>query len=148
MALKMPEVKAMGISVRLARKVTFSSAHRYFSSKLSEEENKKTFGACYTAYGHGHNYVLEAHFEGPIDPQTGMVMNLREIDQIMKKAIEPLDHHHINFDVPEFKEKVPTTENIAVYCYEKIKAEFNQSAAKLNHVRLYEGDDLWVDYYG
>ncbi len=138
----------MGITVKLARKVTFSSAHRYHNPNFSEDDNKKTFGACYTPYGHGHNYVLEAYFEGPIDPETGMVMNLRDIDRIMKAAIEPLDHHHLNFDVPEFKTKVPTTENIAQYCFDKIKAQFQQTKVVLHHIRLFEGDDLWVDYYG
>jgi 6-pyruvoyltetrahydropterin/6-carboxytetrahydropterin synthase len=132
--------------IRLARKVTFSSAHRYFSPSFSEEKNREVFGLCYTPYGHGHNYVLEAFFEGPIDPTTGMVINLREVDVMMKKVIEPLDHHHLNFDVPEFKTLIPTTENIAKYCFDKLIEQFKTSAVTLHHVRLYEGEDLWVDY--
>ncbi|MEQ1878067.1 MAG: 6-carboxytetrahydropterin synthase [Bdellovibrionia bacterium] len=136
------------MAVQIARKVTFSSAHRYFNAAFSEEKNREIFGACYTPYGHGHNYVLEAFFEGPIDKQTGMIINLRDIDIMMKKAVEPLDHHHLNFDVPEFKTTVPTTENIAKYCFEKIAQQFKGGSVKLSHIRLYEGDDLWVDYFG
>jgi len=135
--------------IRLARKITFSSAHRYFNAAFSEDENRKIFGSCYTPYGHGHNYDLEAFFEGKIDSKTGMVINLRDIDIMLKRAVEPLDHHHLNFDVPEFKEVVPTTENIAKYCFDKISAQLGQSGnVRLSQVRLYEGHDLWVDYFG
>jgi 6-pyruvoyltetrahydropterin/6-carboxytetrahydropterin synthase len=134
--------------LRLARKITFSSAHRYFNPAFSEDENRQIFGACYTPYGHGHNYVLEAYFEGPIDPQTGMVINLRDVDKILKEVIEPLDHHHINFDVPEFKTVVPTTENIAKYCFERVSERLKGTTVRLNQIRLFEGEDLWVDYFG
>ncbi|HEX4924124.1 MAG TPA: 6-carboxytetrahydropterin synthase [Bdellovibrionales bacterium] len=135
-------------TLRLARKVTFSSAHRYFNPAFSEDENKRIFGMCYTPYGHGHNYVLEAYFEGPVDPQTGMVINLRDVDLILKDVLKPLDHHHLNFDVPEFKSAVPTTENIAKYCFDRIAEKLVGTPVRLSQVRLFEGDDLWVDCYG
>lgn len=134
------------MKARLARRVHFSSGHRYFNPEFSEEKNREIFGSCYSPYGHGHNYILEAYFEGPVDPQTGMVVNLRDVDQLLKEVTDPLDHHHLNFDIDEFKNKIPTTENIALYLYREIQAKMkDQDAISLYKVRLFEGDDLWVD---
>lgn len=140
--------------VFLSRKTNFSSAHRYYQPALSEDENKKIFGRCYTAHGHGHNYILEVTIGGDIDQKTGMVMNLVDLDHILKEVTTVLDHQHINKDIAYFAEKnakgitvVPTTENIARYCFEEIKNRMPQNA-KLFRVRIYEADDLWADYYG
>lgn len=133
------------IKARLARRVHFSSGHRYFSDKLSEEENKKVFGACYSPFGHGHNYILEAYFEGPIDPVTGMVVNLIDVDQILKQVTDPLDHHHLNYDIPYFKDRVPTCENIAEYLYQEVEKKIAGQNIQLFKVRLYESEDLWAD---
>lgn len=130
---------------RLARRVHFSSGHRYFSDQLTEDENKKIFGSCYSPYGHGHNYILEAYFEGAIDPITGMVINLIEADQILKSVTDPLDHHHLNYDIPYFKNVVPTCENIAQYLYKEIEKKIAGRSLKLFKVRLYESEDLWAD---
>jgi 6-pyruvoyltetrahydropterin/6-carboxytetrahydropterin synthase len=132
--------------IRMSRKVYFASAHRYFQREFSHEENQKVFGACYTDHGHGHNYVLEAFFEGPINPQTGLLVNLVDVDKILKGVIAPLDHHHLNFDVPYFKDVIPTTENIARYCFDKVLEGSKGLPARLYKVRLFENEDLWVDY--
>jgi len=131
----------------LSRRITFSSAHRYYQKKLTDAENKKIFGRCYTEYGHGHNYVLEITIGGQIDTKTGMVMNLVDVDRILKDVTDPMDHHHLNFDIPEFKDVVPTTENIAKYCYEKVRPQL-PSGVSLVRARLFEADNLWADYYG
>jgi 6-pyruvoyltetrahydropterin/6-carboxytetrahydropterin synthase len=133
--------------IYLSRRITFSSAHRYYQKSFSEEENRKVFGRCYTEYGHGHNYVLEITLGGEIDAKTGMVINLVDVDHILKSVTDPLDHHHLNFDVAEFREVVPTTENIAKYCYEKV-AGLLPKGVKLVRARLFEADNLWSDYYG
>jgi 6-pyruvoyltetrahydropterin/6-carboxytetrahydropterin synthase len=132
-------------TARLARRVRFSCGHRYHNPNWTEEKNKQVFGSCYSEHGHGHNYILEGFFLGPIDPESGMVMNLAEVDQIMKITVLPLDHHHLNFDVAEFKSQVPTTENIAKYCFEKLDGLVPEGV-ELYKVRLYEAEDLWVDY--
>ena len=131
----------------LSRRITFSAAHRYYQKNFSEAENKKVFGRCYTEHGHGHNYVLEMTAGGNIDPQTGMVINLVDVDHILKEVTDPMDHHHLNFDLPAFSEVVPTTENIARYSFNEIKKRL-PSSVKLLRVRLFEADNLWADYYG
>lgn len=131
----------------LSRRITFAAAHRYYQKNFSEAENKKIFGRCYTEHGHGHNYVLEMTVGGSIDSQTGMVINLADVDHILKEVTDPMDHHHLNFDMPAFAEVVPTTENIACYCYDEIKKRLPK-LVKLVRVRLFEADNLWADYYG
>jgi 6-pyruvoyltetrahydropterin/6-carboxytetrahydropterin synthase len=137
--------------VTVSRRRLFSSAHLYHHAKLTHAENQSHFGACDTPFGHGHNYILETSIEGKIDPTTGLVINLTDLDQILVDVLSPLDHHHINFDVAEFqnKELIPTTENLAMYCRKRFLtrlAEHNKNL-QLKQLRLYETDTLWVDIY-
>lgn len=138
----MPEI------VTLCRKISFSSAHRYFRREWSEAQNREAFGSLYSEFGHGHNYVLEAWIQGQVDPATGLVLNLRDLDKALKTVTAPLDHHHLNHDVPYFKDVVPTTENVARYCFEQLADALRNQKVILTRVRLYEGPDLWVDYEG
>lgn len=141
---------ASGKVVRMARRATFSSAHLYSSQNFSKAENQTTFGKCFTEHGHGHNYILEAYFEGRIDEKTGLIVNLLDVDTLLKELTEELDHKHLNFDVEEFHSKVPTTENLAKYCFDKIEKlrslQMPNIEMKLYKVRLFENDDLWVEY--
>lgn len=137
------------------RRIHFSAAHAYAKPGASFEENKKVYGSSAKPAGLGHNFKLEAHFSGPIDEATGMIINLADIDSWLKKMVEPLDHHYLNNDVPFFKSNVPTAENIARYCFDSLKNIMNNlpvthrpsaQNARLLKVRLYEGENLWVDY--
>jgi 6-pyruvoyltetrahydropterin/6-carboxytetrahydropterin synthase len=130
--------------VTICRKVSFSAGHRYFQPSLTAEQNREIYGNSYSEHGHGHNYVLEAYVEGPIDAETGMVINLKDLDSVLREVTSPLDHHHLNLDVPHFRRVVPTTENIAAYCFSEIEKRL-ESRFRLRKVRLYEGSDLWVD---
>ena len=133
-------------AVQLCRKVIFSSGYRYWRADLSEEENRRLFGDRSSRAGFGHNFVLEAILEGPINPETGMVINLREVDQVLKTVVEPLDHHFLNDDVEFFARHVPTPENIARYCFEQLDQALDNPGLKLRKVRLWQGDSLFVDY--
>lgn len=135
------------LHVSLARKVFFSSAHRYFNKNLSESENKSIFGKCYSEHGHGHNYALVAYIRGPINNDTGMVMNLRDVDEILKSVTSKLDHKHLNYDVAEFKDIVPTTEVIAQFLYRQLAQKISSYQIHLEKVRLYETDNLWAEYF-
>jgi len=130
----------------IARRRLFSTAHLYEQKAFSPEKNREVFGACYSKYGHGHNYVLEVFVEGPIDKETGLVINVNDLDVVMKKVVEPFDHKHISFEHPDFKDVVPTTENLTTHLYKKIETEVAnlQPALKLNRIRLFETDDLWA----
>lgn len=145
----------MSERVVFVRRIHFSAAHAYAKPGASYDENKNIYGSSAMPSGLGHNFKLEAHFEGPIDSQTGMIINLADIDVWLKKMVAPLDHHHLNNDVDFFKVNVPTAENIARYCFDSLKTIMIEApathkptakSARLLKVRLYEGDNLWVDY--
>lgn len=132
--------KVLGI---LARRVYFSSGLYLSCSHRSKKDNEKIFGKAINP--HGNNYTLEAFVEGPIQKDTGLIINVKKLDEMMKKVILPLDHHFLNEDVPEFKKENPTLENLSKYCYKKLNKEL-PSFLKLIKVRLYENEDLWMDY--
>lgn len=134
--------------VTICRKISFSSGHRIYRSDLSKDENQELYGSSYSEHGHGHNYVLEAHVEGDFDNRTGMVMNLKDLDIILKNVTDPLDHHFLNYDVPYFKDIVPTTENLASYCFREIDKKLPSGGFLLRRIRLFEGNDLWVEVEG
>nr|XP_034995563.1 6-pyruvoyl tetrahydrobiopterin synthase-like isoform X2 [Zootoca vivipara] len=117
------------------------------SNLLSDEENKKLFGKCNNANGHGHNYKVEVTVRGEIDPTTGMVINLTDLKDYMEEAImEPLDHKNLDKDVPYFAEVVSTTENVAVYIWENLQKHLPKGT--LYKVKVYETDKNVVVYKG
>jgi 6-pyruvoyltetrahydropterin/6-carboxytetrahydropterin synthase len=131
----------------LTRKCEFSAAHFYNNPNWSDAENARVFGRCANRNGHGHNYTLEVTVKGDVDAQTGFVMDLKELKQLLEREVlDALDHRHLNKEVPEFAQRIPTTENIAIAIWHRIAPKLNH--ARLHRVRLYELDDLFVDYYG
>lgn len=132
--------------IKIGRRTTFNAAHRLHNDKWSEEKNKKIFGKCNSPNYHGHNYVLETWVQGNIDPDTGFVINLSELKQIIKEEIEDeFDHKNLNLDVPDFKNLNPTAENIAKVIYEKLKPRLKKYDLI---VRLYETQNNFVEYSG
>jgi 6-pyruvoyltetrahydropterin/6-carboxytetrahydropterin synthase len=133
--------------VYITRKLEFCASHRYYIDDLSKEENFGLFGKCSYEHGHGHNYTLEVTVKGVADPKTGMVINLTDLDQILKtKVADVLDHKYINFDVPYFREKVPTTENLVIFIWDAISESFQDCS--LHKVRLIEDPYLYAEYCG
>jgi 6-pyruvoyltetrahydropterin/6-carboxytetrahydropterin synthase len=134
----------------LTRRVRFAAAHRYWREEWSEARNREVFGPCANPHGHGHTYAVEVTVAGPVDPETGFVVDLGRLDGVLREAIlEPLDHHHINHAVPRFGEggQVPTTENLAAWIWPRV-AERLPAGVRLHRVRLREDDTLWADYFG
>ena len=132
--------------VYLTKKVEFSASHRYYQPKLSVARNKRLFGKCFWPHGHGHNYTLEVTIRGPVDPVTGMVMNIKELKRILHQVVEKFDHRFLNLDLPEFKEIVPTTENIARVIWRMIQKRYPKIS--LSRICLWEGNGLYVEYFG
>jgi 6-pyruvoyltetrahydropterin/6-carboxytetrahydropterin synthase len=128
----------------LTRQTGFSASHRYHNPKWTDERNRAEFGKCNLPNGHGHNYVVEATIAGPIDAETGMVMNLVEIDALLHEVIDPLDHRHLNLDIAYFASRIPTTENIALYIAERIADRLGHGC-RLDRLRLYEDTTLWAE---
>ncbi|HEY3930104.1 MAG TPA: 6-carboxytetrahydropterin synthase [Candidatus Koribacter sp.] len=135
------------MTVYLTRKCEFSASHHYHNPAFTAEENQRTFGKCNNPHGHGHNYTLEITVKGDVDPTTGFVVDLKKLKDIMEReVVEAMDHRYLNHEVPEFKNQIPTTENIAIAIWKRLETKLN--VAKLHRVRLYEMQDLWVDFYG
>ena len=120
----------------LTRRYRFSASHRLHSAKFSDQENLRIYGKCNNPYGHGHNYVLEVTIAGPVDPATGMIANLGELDLFVEReVIEAFDQKYLNEEIPQFCTQVPTTENVCREIYGRLKPF---PAARLECVRIEE----------
>ena len=124
------------MKAHLTRRYIFSASHRLHSDELSEQENIATYGKCNNPYGHGHNYALEVTVSGQVDPRTGMVCNLVELDDAVRgEILERFDHQNLNVR-QEFATAVPTTENLSEAIFNILKQNF--TGAHLEKVRLEE----------
>ncbi len=133
----------------ITRKAEFSASHFCRLPELSDRENERIYGAAANPHGHGHNYILEVTLRGDPDPVTGMVMDLKELKEILnREVISVYDHRFLNHEIPPFERVVPTAENIAADIWRRLEPCFASGAAKLHRVRLYETADLFVDYLG
>ena len=129
----------------ITRKVEFSASHVCRNPALSDEENQRIFGLAANPKGHGHNYVLEVSLRGDPDPVTGMVLDLKELKEILNREIvAPFDHRFLNYEVPPFDRVIPTTENIVRDMWHRLSPHL----PGLHTIRLYETPDLFVDYFG
>ncbi len=133
----------------ITRKAEFSASHVCRNPQLSDEENRRLFGPAANPHGHGHNYVLEVTLEGEPDPVTGMVLDLKELKEILNRdVVEPYDHRFLNYEVPPFDRIVPTVENIARDIWQRLERRLAAPGRRLHAVRVYETPDLYVDYSG
>jgi len=132
--------------VELGCRYRFAASHRLHTPQLSEEENCRVFGKCNNPYGHGHNYVLEVILSGKIDPATGMIANLADLNAFVEsQVLEEFDHHSLNEDVAAFRDKVPTTENLSIEIFRRLKSFPH---AKLERVRIEETAKNSFEYSG
>jgi 6-pyruvoyltetrahydropterin/6-carboxytetrahydropterin synthase len=133
----------------ITRKVEFSASHVCRNPGFSDEENRRVFGLAANPHGHGHNYVLEVTVAGEPDAITGMVLDLKEMKEILnREVVAPYDHRFLNYEVPPFDKVVPTAENIARDIWERLARKLCNETHRLHSVRLYETPDLYVDYCG
>jgi len=134
------------LKIELGRRYRFSASHRLHTSQLSEEENSRVFGKCNNPHGHGHNYVVEVSMSGDVDPATGMIANLAELDAFVdRQVLDDLDHKSLNEDILAFRDKVPTTENLCMEIYQRLKSF---PRAKLERIRVEETGNNSFEYAG
>ena len=133
--------------MRVCRRATFNAAHRLFRKDWSDEKNNAVFGKCNNPNFHGHNYVLEVWIEGAIDTETGYVIDLKIVKDLIKNEItDRFDHKNLNLDCKEFLNLNPTAENIAVVCWNLLRAELD---AKYElSIKLWETENNLVEYNG
>jgi 6-pyruvoyltetrahydropterin/6-carboxytetrahydropterin synthase len=124
------------MKAHLTRRYVFSASHRLHNDGMSDEENRAVYGKCNNPYGHGHNYALEVTVSGPVDAKTGMICNLVDLDEAVRRQIlNRFDHENLNLRA-EFDSLVPTTENLSEVIFNILKQSFK--AAHLEEVRLEE----------
>jgi 6-pyruvoyltetrahydropterin/6-carboxytetrahydropterin synthase len=135
------------MKVTVHRKAHFNAAHRLFRADYSDEKNNNIFGKCSNPHYHGHNYELVVGVTGAIDPETGFVMDMKVLKDLIKEHVEDcFDHKNLNIEVPEFKSLNPTAENIAVVIWKKLRAYID--AALELEVVLYETPRNFVTFKG
>jgi 6-pyruvoyltetrahydropterin/6-carboxytetrahydropterin synthase len=128
----------MTATVRITRRATFAAAHILCRNDWSDEKNREVFGACAT--DHGHNYVIEVTVGGQLDPETGMVLNLKQIDSVLRREfVDAVDHRHLNRDVDFLAGTIPTAENIALAAFQRLEPHFKPQ--RLLKVRLVETEN-------
>ena len=135
------------MKVTVSRKAHFNAAHRLYNPNWSFEKNQEVFDKCNNPNYHGHNYELIVSVKGTIDPETGYVIDMKELKDLIKIHVEePFDHKNLNLDTEEFKQLNPTAENIAVVIWNKLRPHL-QPSLELK-VKLYETERNFVEFEG
>ena len=134
------------LKLSLTRRYRFAASHRLYSPKFSAEDNRRLYGKCANPYGHGHNYVVEVTVAGPVDSATGMIANLGDLDPFVEKeVVEAFDHKYLNEELADFRDCVPTTENLCRAIYSRLK---DFPAARLERVRVEETSKNSFEFAG
>ena len=138
--------------VYVSRKIEFNAAHRLFNPHWSDHENVEIYGKCSNKYGHGHNYLVDITISGIVDRDTGFLFDLKELKSILEEEIiNRFDHKHLNHDIPELQDCVPTTEVLAVLIWDILEQRLrniNQRELALHEVKIYETGKNAVRYLG
>ena len=133
--------------IYITRRLEFCASHRLFNPDFSDEKNESTFGLCNNPNDHGHNYVLEVTVKGEVDPETGMVLDLKALKKLInEEIINKVDHKNLNVDVDFLKGVIPTAENIAIHIWNILESKIE--SGELHEVKLFESERNFVVYHG
>lgn len=133
----------------VTRRERFSSAHRLFRKDWDDAKNEQVFGKCSNPNWHGHNYELFVTVKGEINPETGFVVNLKDLSKIVKEhIIEKFDHKNLNLEVDFLKDKMLSTEILAMTIWDQLEIYVNNLGVKLHCVKVVETENNYVEYYG
>ena len=133
--------------IRLSRQIEFNASRKLWRDDWTPEKNRAVYGEE-TSHGYGHNYRLEIEVEGDIDPEKAMVVNLTDLDRVLKEEVDrPLDHKNLNLDVPEFREAVPTFENLARWIWRRVSTRIEKEKwpCRLSKLVLSPAPDLSIE---
>ena len=136
-------------TVYITRRETFNAAHKLFREDWTEEKNREVFGKCSNQNWHGHNFTIYVTVKGFLNPDTGFVINLKDLSQIIKdEVIEPLDHKNLNLDVPFLKGMLASTENVVIQVWDRMKDPISKAGGELARIKLVETENNCVEYFG
>jgi len=135
--------------IYLTRRERFSAAHRMFRQDWTDEKNQMIFGKCSNPNWHGHNYELFVTVRGELSEETGFVINIDTLKQIiLEKVIQKIDHKNINLEVDFMKDQIATTENLAIAIWNQLKPYIEKEGAQLHCIRIEETENNSIEYYG
>ena len=135
--------------VYITRRENFNAAHRLFNPKWSDEKNEQVFGRCANSNYHGHNFHLWVTVKGQPDPETGFVIDLKYLGDVLKRSIvDRVDHKNLNLDVDFLKNQLPSIENIVIAFWKIIKLELSDLPCELHKIKLVETENNFVEYFG
>jgi 6-pyruvoyltetrahydropterin/6-carboxytetrahydropterin synthase len=135
--------------IHITRRERFNAAHRLFRQEYSDQLNEEIFGKCSNPNWHGHNYVLYVTVAGPVNPDTGFLINLKWLGELIReKVTNKIDHKNINLEVDFMAGKMASTENLAVAIWNELDHDIRTAGASLYRVRIEETENNYVEYYG
>lgn len=135
--------------IHITRRERFNAAHRLYRPDFTDEQNMEVFGKCSNPNWHGHNYELFVTVKGEVNPQTGFLINLKDLSRIVRERVtEKLDHRNINLEVDFMQGKFASTESLAIAIWEQLDAPVKAMGAELHCIRLHESENNYVEFYG
>ena len=133
----------------LTRRERFNAAHRLYREDWDDKKNFEVFGKCSNPNWHGHNYVLFVTVKGEINPETGFVINIKTLSEIIKRRIiNKVDHKNLNLEVDFLKDKIVSTENMAMAFWDELETPVRKMGAQLHSVKIVETENNFVEYFG
>jgi 6-pyruvoyltetrahydropterin/6-carboxytetrahydropterin synthase len=133
----------------ITRRERFNAAHRLFREDWTDEKNLEVFGKCSNPNWHGHNYIMYITVKGAVSNETGFVVNLKDLSKIINsRIIDKIDHKNLNLEVDFMKNRIVSTENIAIAIWEELEEEIRQIGADLHCIKIVETENNFVEYYG
>ncbi len=136
-------------TVYITRREHFNAAHKLWREDWSDEKNEEGFGKCSNKNWHGHNFEIFVTVKGKPNPDTGFVINLKDLSKIVKElVVEPLDHRNLNLDVPFLAGKLASTENMVIEIWKLIEQPIREAGGVLCRLKLVETENNYVEYYG
>jgi 6-pyruvoyltetrahydropterin/6-carboxytetrahydropterin synthase len=135
--------------IYITRRERFNAAHRLFKPEYSDERNLQVFGKCSNPNWHGHNYTLFVTVKGDVNPDTGFLVNLKDLSYLIdQRVIEKLDHRNINLEVDFMAGRLASTENLAIGIWNELAKPIKEMGAELHCIKLYETENNFVEYFG
>jgi 6-pyruvoyltetrahydropterin/6-carboxytetrahydropterin synthase len=127
----------------------FNAAHQLWNPDWSDEKNAEFYGKCANKNYHGHNYELHVTVKGEVNPETGFLINAKELSKLIKDIIiEEADHRNLNVDVPFMEGKMTSAENFTIAIWDELKSEVEKLNAKMHYIKLVETPKIYIEYYG
>lgn len=135
--------------IYITRKASFNAAHKLSRTDWTEEHNLEVYGKCANPNWHGHNYQLYVTVKGEVNPETGFLIDLKWLKEVINTSVvDKIDHRNLNLDVDFMKGQLASTENLAIAIWKELEHLINEGGAQLHSIKIYETENNFVEYFG